>query len=77
MSAQPDSPGIWAFEGYINYARHADPNRIETMVVRVFWGTVSRGWHTVDDRGGYNVDKCGGGRRPAHMLIGTWSKFTP
>ena len=61
--AQPDSPGLWNFEGYINYARNADPCRIVRMAVRVFWGTITQGWQTVDERGG---------RRPARMLIGKW-----
>lgn len=61
--AQPNAAGIWTFEGYINYARGADPNRVKHMEVRVFWGLVTQNWHTVDERGG---------RRPAYMMIGKW-----
>lgn len=63
---QPDSAGIWKFRGYINYARGADPTRIVPMIVRVFWGTVTGCWQTVDLR--YGI-------RPAYMLLGTWVKL--
>lgn len=59
---QPDSPGYWAFEGYISYA----PDRIERKVVRVFWGTITKTWQTVSENG----------RRPAYMMIGKWWRLT-
>lgn len=61
----PDSAGWYAWEGYINYAKGADPNRIERDVVRVFWGKTTNAWHVVGARG----------RRPASMMIGTWTRL--
>lgn len=59
---QPDAAGTWAWEGYINYAKGADPNRIEHEVLRVYWGSVSQRWQVIGERG----------RHPANMLIGKW-----
>ena len=66
MSDAPDSPGWWAWEGYINYMNGANPNKIEREVVRVFWGKTTNEWHVVRERG----------RHPAKMLIGKWYKLT-
>lgn len=62
----PDSAGWWAFEGYINYAKGANPNETMREVVRVFWGKTTQAWQTVSING----------RHPAYMLIGKWHKFT-
>lgn len=62
----PDSPGFWAWEGYINYAKDADPNRIEREVVRVHWGKITKQWQVVRERG----------HHPAYMLVGKWWRVT-
>ena len=60
---QPDAPGLWRFRGLIRYRHSTYPVR---MTVRVFWGSVSQGWHTEDMAGRL-------GRRPATMMVGTWT----
>ena len=61
----PDSAGWWAFEGYINYAKGADPKNIERMAVRVFWGRTTEAWQVESVKG----------RHPAYMLIGKWTRL--
>lgn len=60
--AQPDAPGWWAWEGYINYAHGDYTDRIEREVVRVHWGITTKQWQVVRERG----------RHPACMLVGKW-----
>lgn len=59
---QPDEPGWWAFEGYVNYAKPPVPNRTIQEVVRVYFGRTT-GRLCVERAKGYH---------PAYMLIGKW-----
>lgn len=58
----PDSPGLWGWEGYINYTKPLPVPVTHREIVRVYWGSITNQFFGQRKRGIH----------PVSMMIGKW-----